>query len=336
MKKAKLFHTVISLIFLLAVSVTEPAYAASELIPVGKTAGIVVETDGVIVLNVTEVTTSEGNKVSPAREAGIVPGDIIMKIGSKEIDMASKLREAISDSEGKVLSVTLSRGGKERQTVVTPVLTEDGEYAVGVWLRDSAAGLGTVTFYDPETGACGALGHGINDIDTSILMPVKSGYFLRAEVTGVQEGRAGAPGQLQGAFSADEKIGTVLKNTADGLFGTVDDEEYVNGMTSMPVAEKSEIELGEASILSNVTGDEISEYFIEIRRIYDGDESGRDMLISVTDERLIKTTGGIVQGMSGSPIIQNGKLIGAVTHVLVNDPTRGYGISIERMLDAAA
>jgi stage IV sporulation protein B len=201
-------------------------------------------------------------------------------------------------------------------------------------MRDGIAGIGTLTFYDPETGIFGALGHAVNDNETGVIIPLRAGSVTRSYVTDVIQGKAGMPGQLHGTFNSDNILGSLTMNSACGIFGTMGKNDLMAGKKSLPIAGFSELKTGPATILSNVSGTEVKEYKVEITRLYTGAESiGRSMMISVRDPQLISQTGGIVQGMSGSPILQNGKLVGAVTHVLINDPTRGYGISIENMLN---
>jgi stage IV sporulation protein B len=194
------------------------------------------------------------------------------------------------------------------------------------------AGIGTVTWYDPNTKTFAALGHGITDVDTGALMPIRSGSILPTTVTGVEKGAKGAPGQLHGSFDLTQELGSLTVNSDSGVFGTLSDMTWTGD--PMPVAKRSQVQVGEAEILANISGNEVEHYQVEIKRIYpQGLSQGRDLLIEVTDPALLSATGGIVQGMSGSPILQNGKLVGAVTHVLVNDPTQGYGILAEEMLD---
>jgi len=195
------------------------------------------------------------------------------------------------------------------------------------------AGVGTLTFYDPDTGAYGALGHGITDTDTAQLMPLSSGSIMETSVKAVKKGEKGEPGQLKGDFTAQHDVGTVSANTTGGIFGTVAEGDFVSG-TALPVAQRSQVTTGPATILSTVSGDDTRAYQVEIVRLCPMNRDGRDLLLRVTDPQLLETTGGIVQGMSGSPIIQNGRFVGAVTHVLVNDPSQGYGILLEHMLEA--
>ena len=210
-----------------------------------------------------------------------------------------------------------------------------GVYQLGVWLRDSMAGIGTLTFADPETGLFGTLGHGINDVDTAVLMPLQSGSIMPASVPDVKRGASGQPGELHGQFDLTQDLGTLYANTSQGIFGQLKQAETVAGLEPVPVASREQVKTGKATILSNIRGDEVEEFEVEITHVYDQDEGARSLMLQVTDPDLLEATGGIVQGMSGSPILQDGKLVGAVTHVLVNDPTRGYGIFIENMLDAA-
>lgn len=197
------------------------------------------------------------------------------------------------------------------------------------------AGIGTLTYYDPATGQYGALGHGITDVDTAQLMPLASGSIMETSVRAVKRGAKGDPGELKGDFSVQRDVGTVTVNSDGGIFGTVADPDFLPGGTPVPVATARQITTGPAEILTTVSGNDTAAYRVEILRLYGADEPTRNLLLRITDPRLLSATGGIVQGMSGSPILQNGRIVGAVTHVLLNDPTRGYGIFIENMLERA-
>ena len=221
------------------------------------------------------------------------------------------------------------------ELTATPQRGQDGVYRHGAWIRDSIAGIGTMTFYDPATRTFAALGHGVTDTDTAMLMPLASGAVMEASVKAVKAGAPGAPGEMRGDFDLEEDMGTLYANTDCGIFGTLDEGCKVDTSRALPIASREEVETGRATILSTVQGDTTEEYDVVIEKIYSPSTETRNLLVRVTDDRLLEKTGGIVQGMSGSPIIQNGKLVGAVTHVLVNDPTRGYGILIENMLEAA-
>lgn len=302
------------------------AHTERMLVPMGKTVGIQIYTDGVVVAGLTG-----GDGGSAAAKAGLLPGDLIIGIGADEIKGAEDLKAVLPKLSGNKISVTVVRGEQTLQLTLTPDMT-NGAPELGMWLRDSISGLGTLTYFDPKTGMYGGLGHGINDSDTGMLLPVGRGEIMISSVSDVVKGSVGAPGELCGALDKNAVCGTVIKNTGCGIFGELK-MEIPSDAKAVPVATEKEIQLGKACILANVDGCETAEYEVEIVRVYRGDLSGRSMMLSVTDERLLERTGGIVQGMSGSPIIQNGKLIGAVTHVLVNDPTKGFGVSAEMMLN---
>ena len=308
---------------------------ALELVPVGRAVGIRLETNGVVIAGIPDMCT-DGVTPSPAKASGLCAGDIIVKAGETEINSAAGLKAAVNGTDGETIVLTIGRGDKREQIAVTPQKTQEGGYSLGILVRDGISGIGTVTFYDPETGAYGALGHPVSDAETGVLIPVREGFISDMNVDDVAKGKVGAPGQLHGSFDFENKVGTVRSNTDCGIFGEMTEKKLMAGKP-LEVAADSEIHTGEAYILSNVSGDTVEKYDIEISRVFTGNEAeGRSMLITVTDEELKELTGGIVQGMSGSPIIQDDKLVGAVTHVLVNEPAKGYGISISRMLEAAA
>lgn len=322
------------LVAALCLTVEAQALEAAELVPVGDTVGIEIKMNGVMVVEAGDVETAEGTR-SPARSAGILPGDLIMSVNGRTVATAAEFLSAAAGLDGSPVTLTAMRGGQEVRFSVTPAKTADGAWQLGLWLRDGVSGIGTVTFYDPASGTYGALGHGINDLQSGELMPIGNGSIVDAEVVDVVRGQEGCPGELCGHIEKTKLLGSLESNTLCGIFGHAE-ENCFPCEGALPVATSGEVVLGGAKILSNVTGSEIEEYDVEISRIYRGDEDVRSMMLTVTDPDLISATGGIVQGMSGSPIIQNGKIIGAVTHVLVSDPTRGYGIFIENMLNAAA
>ena len=296
---------------------------AQTLIPVGKVVGLELRDGTVTVAAVDDRESAAGN-------GGIQPGDVILSIDGCDITCGEDVRKALSRSKGTV-NLRLCRKGKELELTLHPEITTDGP-KLGVYLRQGVTGIGTVTYYDPETGRFATLGHGVNRSDGQLL-DMTDGFCYSARVLSVKKGRSGNPGQLMGAISSPEPIGQLTANTARGVFGA-------NGSwdgQALEVAASDTIKTGDATILSTVSGKEVQEYSVEILKLYPKSrQAGRNMLIRVTDPDLLAATGGIVQGMSGSPIIQDGKLVGAVTHVLVNDPTTGYGIFIENMLDAAA
>ena len=306
--------------------------SAPTVIPVGKAVGIKLFSDGVVVVGTSEIATEEGN-VNPAKACGLKEGDIITHINSTEVDTIEEVSALLQELEGEAMSIRAIRDDKQVQlTAKAALCASDGAYKLGAWIRDSMAGIGTVTFYCPETGAFGALGHGINDVDTARLMPLDSGSILPATVAGVDKGKAGDPGQLQGVFDTSSTLGLLRANTSGGVFGVLADSGWVEG-APVEVAQRDEVQTGEAVILCNISGERVEEYAVRIEKVFpENPDDCRDYLIRVTDQRLVDATGGIVQGMSGSPILQNGKIVGAVTHVLIDDPCSGYGIYVGRML----
>ena len=309
---------------LICLSILPFGGAAKELTPVGQVIGLELQDGSVTVAAFDEEL---GEK---SREAGLVIGDVIQKIDAVVIRSSADVRKALAKSDGMV-EIQYLRDGKTKQLQLQPQITSDGP-KLGVYLRQGVTGIGTVTWYDPQSGSFGTLGHGVNNANGKLLQ-MTQGNAYDARILAVRKGKIGEPGQLMGAVERLEPVGELKKNTPQGVFGTSKDgwegEAY-------PVADVSEIRTGEATIFSTVSGSDTREYSVEILKIYPKSrQSGRNMLIRVTDPQLLQTTGGIVQGMSGSPLVQDGKLIGAVTHVLVNDPTMGYGIFIENMLEAA-
>ena len=239
-----------------------------------------------------------------------------------------------ADTAGAPIVLSVRRGA-DALALTACARENNGVWQLGAWIRDSMAGIGTLTYYDPATGQYGALGHGITDVDTAQLMPLASGAIMETTVKAVKKGAKGDPGELKGDFSVQRDVGTVTVNSSGGIFGTVADPDFLSGGTPVPVAAAGQITTGPATILATVSGSDVREYRVELVRLYGADEPTRNLLLRITDPALLSATGGIVQGMSGSPILQNGRIVGAVTHVLLNDPTRGYGIFIENMLDMA-
>ena len=307
---------------LMSLSLVTPTYgeAPRTVIPLGKAVGIKLFADGALVVAVENSTVLQ-------------KGDLLLKLGGEEVSSIEEVQSLLRESGGAVMTMEVQRGERLLSLADTPKQGADGVWRLGVWIRDSMAGVGTVTYYDPATRSYGALGHGITDVDTAQLMTLQKGSIMPTTVKAVKKGAVGEPGELKGDFSVQRDIGTMGINSSSGIFGTVTEEAFFLG-TPMAVAAPHEVRCGEATILSTVWGDETREYAVEIQKVYENGKNGRDMLLQVTDAALLEKTGGIVQGMSGSPIIQNGKIVGAVTHVLVNDPTSGYGIFIEKMMAA--
>ena len=329
MQKSKKFLKIFA-VFIISFSLIITASAADSLIPLGHTAGIRLCSDGAIVIDF-----SRDIENNPARDAGLSPGDVITSVDGHHIASNTDLRNAITKSDGNSVKVEYMRNGETKCAEIAPVKNKNGESVIGIWVRDSIAGIGTLTYFDPETKTYGALGHGISGHNGNQLIPTLRGELTKSIVAGVRRGESGNPGELVGEYDLDEKIADIEKNTDGGIFGKVADDAEFNGMKSFPVAKNNEVRCGTATIISNISGDKVEEFEVEIAHIFTDGENTKNMLIRVTDKNLLEKTGGIVRGMSGSPIVQNGKLVGAVTHVLVNDPTRGYGIFIENMLDAA-
>lgn len=304
------------------------------LIPSGKPIGIYVKTEGVLVVGTGQFENEQGKEVSPAKYA-LQKGDYIIKADGTEIESKRQFIECIEQSGGEDLVLTIRRGEEITEVLVSPQKNRNEEWKLGIWIRDNAQGIGTMTYEDTEQHF-GALGHGINDVDTSLLMNLEEGTIYKTEIVGITRGVNGVPGEITGYIEYDSEnvIGEITQNTGQGIFGECD-EELSEGelLEPIPIALKQEVECGSAQIICSVTG-EPEFYDVEIAEIHlDPDNVNREIVIQVADEKLLTLTGGIIQGMSGSPIIQDGKLVGAVTHVLVNDPTRGYGIFIENMLD---
>ena len=299
------------------------------MIPLGKAVGIKLFADGVLVVGLTE------NGDCPARQCGLREGDIITAMGGQRIGSTEQVQSLLEDNGGAPLALTVHRGSRTLTLTVCPAEGDNGTWQLGAWIRDSMAGIGTLTYYDPATGRYGALGHGITDVDTAQLMPLSSGSIMETTVKAVKKGVKGDPGELKGDFSVQRDVGTVTVNSDGGIFGTVADAEFLGGGTPVPVAAPSQVRPGHATILATVHGDDTAEYTVDIVRVYGDGAATRNMLLRITDQRLLDATGGIVQGMSGSPILQDGRIVGAVTHVLLNDPTRGYGIFLENMLSMA-
>ncbi len=302
-----------------------PADAAQLLIPGGQVIGMELQDDTVSVVSFDETLGAA------ARTAGLKQGDRILRIDDTQIRCVEDVRKALAKSDGDV-EVSVLRGEKPQLLKLCPTATADGP-KLGVSLRQGTAGLGTVTYYRPDNDGFAALGHGVNSRDGKLLR-LTQGSVYPARIESVKIGKTGAPGQLMGTVTQTAPVGSIFKNTDQGVFGSAKLQAEIE---PLPVAEISQIKTGAATIRSTVAGDSLREYSVEILKIYPNSASKtRNMLVKVTDPALLAATGGIVQGMSGSPIIQDGKLVGAVTHVLVNDPTTGYGIFIENMLDAAA
>ena len=301
----------------------------TKVIPVGNIAGVKLYTNGVLVVGMSEIEGDDNKKYKPYENTGIKEGDTILKINENLINSTEELIETVNNSQGKDVKVQYIHQEETKECSISPVKTANSQYKIGLWVRDSAAGVGTVSFYEPSTKTFGALGHGITDIDTNELINIASGEFVTTRILNITKGESGNPGKIQGTVENQSNIGTIFKNSKFGIYGKVDNLSSLNIDTSkeMEVALREEIKTGKATILCSLDNQTPQEYEIEIEKIYkENNYDNKSMQIKITDQRLLDKTGGIIQGMSGSPIIQNGKFVGAVTHVLVNDPTKGYAV----------
>ena len=299
-----------------------------QVIPLGSAFGIKLFTDGVIVASLSDIYTEEG-VCCPAAEAGILPGDYLLQADGQDIPDNGALARYIGSSQGEAISFQVRREDQVFSVEVTPVYGE-GSFKTGMWVRDSAAGIGTLTFYDPATGVFAGLGHGICDMDTNGVMALKSGEPAPITLSGIVKGQADSPGQLRGYFSSEESLGTLLANRETGVYGTLHQAPAGEAVETLT---REEVATGPVQLLVSLdeTGPQL--YEAEIQEIINRDKTTKNLVVQVTDPRLLERTGGIVQGMSGAPILQNGKLAGAITHVFTEDPTLGYGIFISNMLE---
>lgn len=302
-----------------------------ELIPCGTPFGVKIFTQGVMIIGLSDIKTDDG-VFNPAKSAGIKKGDIILNINGKEVLSNEDILKIVEESNGQSINLNIRRSNLVFEVNLSPVKSSsDQMYKIGLWVRDSSAGIGTMTFFDPASNCFAGLGHGICDIDTGELLPLSHGDIMKASINGVIKGEKGSPGELKGAFSNNEVIGNLRSNSFAGVYGELKCCPIQNEL--LPIAMKQQVKIGKAKILTTISSDTPRYYNIEITSInYNENAPSKNMVILITDEELIETTGGIVQGMSGSPIIQNGKIVAAVTHVFVNEPTKGYAIFIENML----
>lgn len=304
-----------------------------EVLVSGSPVGIYMETKGVLVIDSGEITDREGIRRTPAEHI-IQSGDYICEIDGKVLTGKRQLMQLVRENQGEPMELQVIRHQETIKLEMTPVETEDGSYKLGIWVRDNIQGIGTLTYVEPN-GTFGALGHGISDTDTGERLEISDGDLYRADILSIRKGTAGTPGELRGVinYREENRIGTICGNSQYGIRGQMEPGKYEGSMKKIPTGLKQEIQTGKAEIRCDI-GDGIREYQCEILEI---DSNARDtnkcFVLRITDDDLLSRTGGIVQGMSGSPVLQNGKLIGAITHVFVNDPTKGYGIFIENMME---
>lgn len=305
-----------------------------QVIPIGEVVGIKLYTSGVLVVGTSGIESIDGQTYKPYENVDIKEGDSIISVNDLIVNNTEELIDAVNLYEGEKVKIRYLRDNQEKSCEITPTKDKNGEYKIGLWVRDSAAGVGTISFYNEETQTFAALGHAITDIDTGDIIQTSSGEIDNVSIVSVIKGQEEQPGKIQGTIKQNSVIGSIYKNTSYGIYGIVKNPENINIDYSrkMYVAQRQEIVLGPAVILSNIDG-EMKEYNIEIQKTYlNNNYDNKSMVIKVTDDKLLNKTGGIIQGMSGSPIIQNGKFIGAVTHVFVKDPTIGYAVFADRMV----
>ena len=303
----------------------------TTVIPLGNTIGLKLYTEGVLVVGMSEI---EGEK--PYEDTGIKEGDRIIKIDKEKISNTEDLVQTVNSSQGKEVQITYIKEdtNEEKVTNILPAKTKDNEYKLGLWVRDAAAGVGTLTFYEPDSKMFAALGHGITDIDTGSLVTIANGELVSSNIVSITKGEKGNPGEIRGSIEGEAKLGDISKNTSFGIFGKISNKTRLEiNQNEIEVLARNEIKQGKAQIICELEEGKKKTYEIEIQKIYTANnKDNKSMIIKVTDRELLEKTGGIIQGMSGSPIIQNGKFVGAVTHVLVNDPTTGYAVFADMML----
>ncbi len=307
-----------------------------QVVPIGKIIGLKLYTNGVLIVGMSEIEDKNNTLTKPYENSDLEEGDTILKINEQEIENIDTLKEVVNKSKGDNVEITLLRNGNVVTTSIKPVETEEKEYKLGLWVKDAATGVGTMTFYEPTTKSFAVLGHGITDSDTDSLINIDSGELVTSKVISLKKGESENPGEIKGTIVNQQTIGQVAKNTQFGVYGILNNLTALNIDTSkaLKVALRDEIQTGEAKILCALDDSNVAkEYAIEIEKIYkDNDYNNKSMLIRVTDEELLEKTGGIIRGLSGAPIIQNGKFIGAVTNVLVSNPEIGYAIFGDLMI----
>lgn len=300
-------------------------------IPSGEVVGVKMYTDGLLVVGVSSIIDENGKEYSPAKEAGMKEGDRITAVNDKTLSSTEEFIKCINESASSI-TITAVRNDTEYTSVLTPVKSaKDGIYRAGVWVRDSTAGIGTITYYDPEDSSFAGLGHAVTDPDTDKVLTIRDGAVVKCSILSVTKGEKGTPGELNGGLTPDF-LGTLTKNSETGIYGNLSQTADFSSAQPIPAANRREVSKGDAQILADIDGKGVKSYTVSIQKFNTLSQDNKGIVFKVTDPALLEATGGIVQGMSGAPIIQNGKLIGAVTHVLVNDPKKGYGVFADLML----
>lgn len=304
-----------------------------EVVVLGNVIGMKLYTKGVLVVGMSEIYGQDSVSYKPYENTGIQEGDTIIEVNNNAICSTDELINCINESKGKTIKLTYVHNEEKKEVSITPVETDINSYKIGLWVRDTAAGVGTATFYDKTSNKIAALGHGILDADTEELIDVSTGELTTADIVSVIKGESGNAGKIQGVIEKQTEIGKIIKNTSFGVFARTTNYSIIDYKKTMKIALRNEIKIGEATLLCSLDSNEIKEYKVQIEKIYvDNNVNNKSMLIKINDKELIDKTGGIIQGMSGSPIIQNNKLIGALTHVLVQEPTKGYAIFADLMV----
>ena len=307
----------------------------TKVIPVGTTVGLKLHTNGVLVVGMSEVKNINNEKSKPYEKTKIKEGDLIIEVNGNPITSTEDLIETVNACSGNNLNIKYIRNDEIYTEQIVPAKTSSTEYKLGLWVRDTAAGIGTISFYDPESKNFAALGHGILDIDTEELISIANGEITTANIISIAKGEKGIPGEIRGSLIGQSSIGSISKNTKLGIYGTINNSSVLNvgRERAIEVALREEIKEGKATLICSLENNQKQEYEIEIEKIYlNNNTDNKSMVVKITDKELLQKTGGIIQGMSGSPIIQNGKLIGALTHVLVSDPTKGYAVFADMMV----
>lgn len=306
-----------------------------KVVPIGKIIGLRLYTNGVLIVGMSEIEDVNNKLTKPYEASDIKEGDTIVKVNEEEIDGIESLKKVVNDSKGENVTVTIVRDGSVVTSNITPIRVKNNEYKLGLWVKDAATGVGTVTYYEKETGSFAALGHGIVDFDTDRLIDIDTGEVVTSKVLSIKKGENGKPGEIKGTILNQKVIGNVTKNTQFGIYGQLTNLASLNIDTSksMEVALRNEIQLGDAKLMCALEDNISKEYEIKIEKIYEQNNSdNKSMLIKIVDNQLLEKTGGIIRGLSGAPIIQNGKFIGAVTNVLVSNPEVGYAIFADMMI----
>lgn len=325
----------VSLLGLNVKTITTQLFPNVKVVPLGNLIGLKLYTKGVLVVGTSEIKGLDNEVYKPYEEAGINLGDTIIEINGETVETTEELMACVSKCNGDKIEVKYINDGNILSTSIEPVKTEENTYKIGLWVRDATAGVGTATFYNPDTKSIASLGHSIQDIDTGKIVEIDYGEMVTADIVDIEKGKKDDPGKIEGSIENSVKIGNIYNNTEFGIYGEVTDTNrlQIDDFETIEVASRNEVKTGKASIICTLEDNVRKEYEVEIQKVYiNNNENNKSMLVKVTDEELIEKTGGIIQGMSGSPVIQNGKLIGALTHVLVSSPDTGYAVFADLMV----